>query len=101
MPETGPPSASQPGDHVEQLLVDSSLTEAIEGPAQCKEASLDLVVEHWSDKTVSVDLSRESIKNAPTYDSTVGWSRDQELNLYRHYGRRGYWAGSPLLETEI
>jgi hypothetical protein len=56
---------------------------------------------HWADKTVSVDLSRESIKNAPPYDSTVGWSRDQELSLYRHYGRSGYWANSLLLEAEI
>ena len=56
---------------------------------------------HWSDQTVSVDLSRESIKNAPPYDSTSDWGRDQELSLYRHYGRSGYWAGSTGLETEI
>lgn len=56
---------------------------------------------HWSDQTVSVDLSREAIKNAPPYDSMVDWSRDQELNLYRYYGRSGYWAGSTVLETEI
>ena len=59
----------------------------------------------WSDQTVSVDLSRESIKDSPAYDSTVTWSRDQELSLYRHYDRSGYWAdsraGSAVLETEI
>ena len=55
---------------------------------------------HWSDRTVAVDLSRESIKNAPPYDSEADWSRDQELNLYGHYGRRGYWADDRLLETE-
>ena len=38
-------------------------------------------------QAVTVDLSREAIKNAPHYDSGVAWSRDQELSLYRHYGR--------------
>jgi len=56
---------------------------------------------HWSDQTVSVDLGRESIKNAPPYDSASDWSRDHDFRLYRHYGRGGSWAGSPLLETEI
>lgn len=56
---------------------------------------------HWSDETVSIDLSRETIKNAPAYDETIDWGRDQELNLYRHHGRNGYWADSTVLETEI
>ena len=47
----------------------------------------------WSDRTVDVDLTRESIKNAPVYDGNAELTRDQELSLYRHYGRRGYWAG--------
>jgi hypothetical protein len=54
---------------------------------------------HWSDHTVAVDLNRESIKNAPAYDSTVDWSRDQELKLYGHYGRNGYWAASTEFTT--
>lgn len=56
---------------------------------------------HWSDQTVSVDLDRESIKNSPPYDSTSDWDRDQELGLYRHYGRSGYWAGSAVLDPVI
>ena len=56
---------------------------------------------HWSDRTVSVDLSRESIRNAPPYDSTSDWGRDQEMELYRHYGRSGYWAGSSEYATEL
>jgi hypothetical protein len=46
----------------------------------------------WFDEKVLVDLSRASIKAAPVYDETVDWSRDQELDLYRHHGRNGYWA---------
>jgi len=56
---------------------------------------------HWADQTVAVDLSLESIKTAPHYDPAGDWSRDQELSLYRHYGRNGYWTGSTSLETEI
>jgi hypothetical protein len=52
---------------------------------------------HWSDQTVSVDIGRDSIKNAPTYDQTLDWNRDQEMGLYQHYGRRGYWASSAVL----
>jgi hypothetical protein len=54
---------------------------------------------HWSDRTVSTDLSRASIKSAPSYESTVQWDREQELRLYGHYGRNGYWTDSPLLKT--
>jgi hypothetical protein len=56
---------------------------------------------HWAEQTVSVELSRESIQNAPPYDPTVDWSRAQERALYLHYGSSGYWAGSRLLETEL
>ncbi len=47
---------------------------------------------HWSNKTVSVELSREAVKAAPVYDPTTEWSREMDLNLYRHYGRVGYWS---------
>lgn len=50
----------------------------------------------WADRTVSVDLSRDSIRNAPPYDATVEWSQDQDQLLYHHFGRSGYWARSPL-----
>jgi PRC-barrel domain len=47
---------------------------------------------NWSDKSVTVDLSRESIVTAPAYDSTESWGDDQDLALYKHYGRSGYWG---------
>ncbi len=56
---------------------------------------------HWSDQSVSVDLSRESIKNAPPYDANSDWGRNQEEALYRHHGRSGYWAGSAVHETKV
>jgi hypothetical protein len=56
---------------------------------------------NWSDQTVTVDLSRDSIKNAPPYDSTSDWGRRQEMGLYRHHGRSGYWADSTVLEPAL
>jgi hypothetical protein len=56
---------------------------------------------HWNDQTVSVDLSRESIKGAPHYDPTQPWSREQDERLYQHYRRTGFWAGNARLETQI
>ena len=55
----------------------------------------------WSDRTVAVDLTRESIRNAPAYDGAVAWRRDEELNLYRHHGRNVYWADRPLREIAV
>jgi len=55
---------------------------------------------HWSDNTVSVDLSRESIQTAPPYDPSLGLNSEQELTLYQHYGRDGDWVGSGAPETE-
>ncbi|MBC7586259.1 MAG: PRC-barrel domain containing protein, partial [Tardiphaga sp.] len=46
---------------------------------------------HWSGRTVSVDLSRESVKAAPPYETDTAWSRQSDTELYGHYGRAGYW----------
>jgi uncharacterized protein YrrD len=45
----------------------------------------------WSESTVTVDLSRKSIKDAPVYDGNAMLDREVEVGLYRHYGRDGYW----------
>jgi hypothetical protein len=46
---------------------------------------------HWSGRSVSVDLSRESVKAAPPYETDTAWSRQSDAELYGHYGRAGYW----------
>jgi hypothetical protein len=56
---------------------------------------------HWADETVSVDLSRESIRKAPPYDAETNWGRDQDLRLYRHHGRSAYWANSPVHDSAV
>ena len=55
----------------------------------------------WSIETVSVTLSRESVKGATAYDPNMKWSRELDLSLYQHYGRTGYWAEIADLETQI
>ena len=45
----------------------------------------------WPQGKVHVYLSREGVKQSPTYDSSQLLSRDYEEQLYGHYGQTGYW----------
>ncbi len=44
----------------------------------------------WLDATVSVDLTRQSIKAAPTFDPTALPNREQERKLFDHFGRQDH-----------
>jgi len=46
----------------------------------------------WIDETVLLDLSRQSVKEAPHYDYSELLDRQKEIMLYRHYDRSGYWS---------
>jgi hypothetical protein len=46
---------------------------------------------NWFDSTISVDLTRKQVREAPTYDSTEALNRQQEMQLFEHYGRNAYW----------
>lgn len=52
---------------------------------------------HWADESVSIDLSREAIKNGPSYEAEMALDRDHERDLYRYYGRSDYWGGGSRL----
>jgi hypothetical protein len=41
----------------------------------------------WLDATVSIDLTRQAVKDAPTYDGNAPLDREQERSLFDHYGR--------------
>lgn len=45
----------------------------------------------WPKGTVSVDLTRQAVKDAPPYDSAVQLDRAQEIGIHAHYGHPGYW----------
>jgi sporulation protein YlmC with PRC-barrel domain len=53
----------------------------------------------WTDRTVSVNVTRQAVKHAPTYNSSVAPSREQEIDLHQHHGRAGYWANEAKLEN--
>jgi uncharacterized protein YrrD len=93
-------TTAEPMGHVEDFLVDS-ITWAIRylvvdtrhwlpgkhvviPPAWIKAVK-------WDDNTVCVDVSPESVKRAPEFDSNTEFSRANETSLYRHYQRDTYW----------
>jgi len=52
----------------------------------------------WSESKVSVNISRETIKQSPEYTEESLLTRDYETALHRHYSRQGYWVDEPAAE---
>jgi hypothetical protein len=48
----------------------------------------------WPDATVSVSLTQQAVKDAPLYDASKHLDRQQEIAVYEHYERAGYWPQS-------
>ncbi len=46
---------------------------------------------YWAESKLMVGLTRDSVKSAPEYDSTVPITREQEEVLHAFYGHGGYW----------
>lgn len=55
----------------------------------------------WAEQAVTVDLTREALKQAPWYDPAVPLSREMEIAVYKHYGRAGHWAGEPASDRAM
>ena len=53
----------------------------------------------WPDRSVSVNLTRQAVKDAPPYESATALDRNEEIHLYKHYKRAGYWADEVKLEN--
>ena len=47
---------------------------------------------NWSESSISVNMTRQEIKDAPPYNTAEQLNRDQEFGIFKHYGRTGYWA---------
>lgn len=45
----------------------------------------------WSEKTVNVDVEKETVQSAPEYNLSTNFSRVHEESLYQHYERPHYW----------
>lgn len=50
---------------------------------------------NWLDKSITLNLTRQLVKDSPEYDSTEQMNRHQEAEIYEHYGLTGYWARAP------
>jgi hypothetical protein len=46
----------------------------------------------WATRTLGIDMDAERIKACPPYDPGSPITRQYEKDLYRHYGRPGYWG---------
>lgn len=45
----------------------------------------------WDDSNVTINLSREQIKDSPEFTEAELLLRDHEAELHEHYNRPGYW----------
>lgn len=54
----------------------------------------------WPESKVFVNLSRETIKQAPEYVEDAPLTREYETELYQHYGRPGYWVDETATEKD-
>ena len=45
----------------------------------------------WGDRSVSVSVTRQSLRGAPIYDRAQHLDRQWELDYYRHLTQPGYW----------
>ncbi len=48
---------------------------------------------NWHERKIDFDLSRQQIKDSPTWIGTAALQRDYEQRLHEHYRRPGYWGG--------
>jgi uncharacterized protein YrrD len=45
----------------------------------------------WADSIVAVKMTQQAVKEAPTWDPSMPPDREQEIDIYKHYDRTGYW----------
>lgn len=54
----------------------------------------------WQEATVSVNLTLQAVKDAPKFDSAAQLDREQEIEIFKHYGLPGYWESELKIEVE-
>ncbi len=86
--------------HQSQQFV-GDLLQRLQLPAQVLIAPQWIKNVGWPEATVSVDLTRQAVKDAPPYDSTAQLDRTQEMGIYEHYGHPGRWAAEVKREAAI
>ena len=46
----------------------------------------------WIDGTVSLNVTRQQVKDSPPYDQSIQVDRMHEISVYKHYGNMAYWV---------
>ncbi len=46
---------------------------------------------NWSDSSIAVSMTKEEIKNSPSYNETEPINKEYEMLLYDYHGRPKYW----------
>lgn len=54
----------------------------------------------WDKSKVCINLSRDTIKQAPEYTEESLLTRDYETKLHGHYNRQGYWVDEPVAKEQ-
>jgi hypothetical protein len=49
----------------------------------------------------NVAMTRQAMKGAPIYDSARSLNREQEISIFHHYGRTGYWPRESQYDKDI
>ncbi len=52
----------------------------------------------WIDGTVSLNVTRQQVKDAPRYDSSIQVDRTHEASVYKHYGNVAYWVNEQVAD---
>lgn len=55
----------------------------------------------WNEATVSVDPTRQAVRDASPFDSTVLLDRKQELQIYAHHRRPSRWLNESKRDSDI
>jgi PRC-barrel domain protein len=96
--------------HVEDLLVDNytwAITYLIVATSNWWGGRRVLIAPQWikdvswSEAKVSVDLTRQAVKDAPAYDSAAQLERQPEQGIGEHHGRPGYWTTKPDEDSAV
>jgi uncharacterized protein YrrD len=53
----------------------------------------------WFDGMVSLNVTRQKVKDAPPYDASFQVDRMHEVSVYKHYGHTAYWVKEQVPDT--
>ncbi|MGO9949749.1 MAG: PRC-barrel domain containing protein [Steroidobacteraceae bacterium] len=56
---------------------------------------------YWAESKLNVAVTRQAVKDAPLYASMTSLNREQEISIFRHYGRDGYWPREAKYDNDV